>query len=211
MKKDNISKCQSCNQRKGIRNCPALRSQICSLCCGTKRRRTIPCPENCSYLVSGRDYQTKRIEEAEPIKKLREMSPDYMNNIEQSILTVQDTRFRNLKDSDVKEALENVLKTVETAEKKIIYEYRSPNPRIQIVADSVYQIIDKHQKGEDGMRKVTMDETKACLKAIIMALKSLIKQNPESTVYLELIRQYAQGIIRESPSNLALGRIIQRK
>ena len=209
MKRNNISKCQSCNQRKGIRNCPALHSQICSLCCGTKRRRTISCPEDCSYLVSGRDYQTKRIEEAEPIKKIREMSPDYMNNIEQSILTIQDTRFRNLQDSEVKEALENVLKTVETAERKIIYEYRSPNPRIQLVADSVYQTIEKHQKGEDGMWRVTVDETKACLKAIIIALKSLIKQNTESTVYLDLIRQYAKGIIRESTPSLTPGRIIR--
>jgi len=132
-----------------------------------------------------------------------------MNNIEQSILTIQDTRFRNLQDSEVKEALENVLKTVETAERKIIYEYRSPNPRIQLVADSVYQTIEKHQKGEDGMRRVTADETKVCLKAIIIALKSLIKQNSESTVYLDLIRQYAKGIIRESTPNLTPGRIIR--
>ena len=209
MKKNNISKCPSCNQRKGIRSCPALRSQICSLCCGIKRRRTISCPEDCTYLVTGRDYQSQRIMETEQIKKIREMSPDYMNNIEQSILTIKDTRFRDLKDSEVNEALENVFKTVETAEKKIIYEYRSPNPRIQIVADSVYQIIDKHQKGEDGMRRVTIDETKTCLKAIIIALKYLIKQNPESTVYLDLIRQYAQGLIRESTPNLSPSRIIR--
>ncbi len=209
MKKSKIAKCPLCNQRKGIRSCPALRAQICSLCCGTKRRRTVSCPDDCTYLVSGRDYQTGRIDQAEPIKKIREISPDYMNNIEQSILTVQDTRFRNLIDSEVKEALENVLKTIETAERKIIYEYRSPNPRIQILADSVYQIIEKHQKGEDGMRRVTLDETKACLKAIITTLKSLIQQNSESTVYLDLIRQYAKGIIRESAPNLSQGRIIR--
>jgi hypothetical protein len=202
-------KCQLCNQRRGIRNCPALRTQICSLCCGSKRRRTITCPEDCSYLISGRNYQEQRFGNTEILKKARELSPDYMNNIEQSILTIQDTRFRNLQDSEVKEALENVLKTIETAERKIIYEYRSPNPRIQIVADSVYQTIEKHQKGEDGMRRVTADETKACLKAIIIALKSLIKQNPESTVYLDLIRQYAKGIIRESSPNLTPGRIIR--
>jgi len=132
-----------------------------------------------------------------------------MNNIEQSILTVQDTRFRNLLDSEVKEALENVFKTIETAERKIIYEYRSPNPRIQILADSVYQIIEKHQKGEDGMRRVTLDESKACLKAIITTLKSLIQQNSESTVYLDLIRQFAKGIIRESAPNLSPGRLIR--
>jgi hypothetical protein len=160
-------------------------------------------------LIAGRDYRVQRIGDIAPIKKIREMSPDYMNNIEQSILTIQDTRFRNLQDSEVKEALENVLKTIETAERKIIYEYRSPNPRIQIVADSVYQTIEKHQKGEDGMRRVTVDETKACLKAITIALKSLIKQNPESTVYLDLIRQYAKGIIRESSPNLTPGRIIR--
>ena len=209
MKKSKIAKCPLCNQRKGIRSCSALRAQICSLCCGTKRRRTVSCPDDCSYLVSGRDYQTHRIDQAEPIKKIREISPDYMNNIEQSILSVQDTRFRNLIDSEVKEALENVLKTIETAERKIIYEYRSPNPRIQILADSVYQIIDKHQKGEDGMRRVTLDETKACLKAIITTLKSLIQQNSESTVYLDLIRQFAKGIIRESAPKLSQSRLIR--
>lgn len=204
-------KCPLCNRRKGIRHCPALNSPICSLCCGTKRRRTITCPDDCPHLIAGREYQGKRRSDFEPLEELRKLSPDYLNNIEQSILLVRDTRFRNLLDSEVKEALENLLKTIETAERKIIYEYRSPNPRIQIVADSVKQMIEKQQKGEDGLRPVAIDETKACLMAIIATLRSLVRQNRESTIYLDFIRQYAQGIIRESVTDLnppKTGRII---
>ncbi|MDH5186692.1 MAG: hypothetical protein ACETVX_04150 [bacterium] len=203
-------KCRLCNQRRSNRHCPALNTPICSLCCGTKRRRTISCPDNCSYLISGRVYQEHRIGNMEILKKARDLIPDYMNNIEHGILVIRNTRFRNLLDREVKEALENILKTIETAERKIIYEYRSTNPRIQTVADSVYQIIEKHQKGEDGMRRVTVEETKACLKAIIATIKSLLKQNPDSTTYLDLISQYSQGIIRETPPPITPGKLIQK-
>uniref|UniRef100_A0A7C6AA84 Uncharacterized protein n=1 Tax=candidate division WOR-3 bacterium TaxID=2052148 RepID=A0A7C6AA84_UNCW3 len=195
-------KCPLCNRRKGIRHCPALNSLICSLCCGTKRRRTIICPDDCVHLIAGREYQVQRINDFEPLEEIRKLSPDFLNNIEQSIILVRDTRFRNLLDREVKEGLENLLKTIETAERKIIYEYRSTNPRIQIVTDSVKQMIEKQQKGEDGLRPVSVEETKACLMAIIVTLRSLVRQNPESTIYLDFIHRYTQGIIRKSINSL---------
>lgn len=45
-----MTKCPLCQRRKGRRQCPARDAQICSHCCGTKRRREIACPEDCVYL-----------------------------------------------------------------------------------------------------------------------------------------------------------------
>ncbi|MEO0114367.1 MAG: hypothetical protein ABIK93_02700 [candidate division WOR-3 bacterium] len=201
-------KCPLCNRRKGVRSCPVLNVQICSLCCGKSRRRTVICPDDCTYLIVGRQYQVQRIGNFEPIEKVRKLIPDYLNNIEYSILLVRQNRFGDLKDREVKEALENLLKTIETAEKKILYEYRSPNPKVQIVADSVHKIIEKQENSEAGLRPASSDETKTCLKAIIITLRSLVEQNPESTVYLDFIQQYTHEIIKEASNNAVKTRII---
>lgn len=183
-------KCLLCNTRKGIRYCSALNSSICSLCCGTKRRRTISCPDDCIYLIAGRNYRVERSTVLAQLDKIRNANLELISRIEQNILTIRTTRFRNLLDEEVKPALENVLKTIETAERKIIYEYRSPNPRIQLLADSVYQAIEKYQK--DFGQAVAMAEAKGCLKVIINALTALINQNSKSTVYLDFIQQFAK-------------------
>lgn len=54
-----MAKCPKCNSRKGKRFCPALSAEICSLCCGEHRLRTIPCPPDCAYL-EGESYQTRK-------------------------------------------------------------------------------------------------------------------------------------------------------
>ncbi len=42
--------CPLCGQRKGKRACPAKGVEICSACCGAKRRVEIDCPDTCVYL-----------------------------------------------------------------------------------------------------------------------------------------------------------------
>src|SRR5918996_3033118 len=48
--------CPSCGQRKARRACPALGSNICPVCCGTKRLAEIKCPVDCGYLASAREH-----------------------------------------------------------------------------------------------------------------------------------------------------------
>lgn len=58
--------CLVCGKRLGDRRCPGLDGPICSLCCGTHRRRSIACPPTCSYLVAAE----KRLRE----RRSRELS-----------------------------------------------------------------------------------------------------------------------------------------
>jgi hypothetical protein len=188
-----LTLCLLCAGRRGTRHCPALETRICPPCCGTKRRRTVSCPDDCPYLTAGREYQEERAGTTKPLREIRALSRDYLHNIEFAILAVQSGRFRDLRDREIAEALENVRKTVETAERKIIYEYKSPDPRIQITTDSINRIIQLHQEGSEGLRKVIPEETKACLVASITAVKSMVRRNPDSTAYLALIRQHSAG------------------
>ena len=61
-----MTKCKSCDERKGNRFCPGLKGSICSICCGTKREKEILCFEACEYLKKGKDYQLNR----EIVKKI---------------------------------------------------------------------------------------------------------------------------------------------
>jgi hypothetical protein len=195
-----MASCILCSSRRGTRPCPALRTEVCSICCGTKRRRTVACPEECTFLRQGRAYQERRVGDTEPLKRIRELDAEYVNALDQSILDIRETRFRDLLDREVKEALENVLKTVETGERGLIYEYRSPDPRVQILTDSIKRVIDEFRKE----RRVEAIETRSCLFAAIIAIKSMLRHNPDSTAYLDLITQYARDVASETdhPSGL---------
>ncbi len=52
--------CVSCKKRKGKRNCPVLKGLICSKCCGEKRIKFIPCPENCPILTEHMGYSIEK-------------------------------------------------------------------------------------------------------------------------------------------------------
>lgn len=51
--------CYYCGQRKAKRHCPALRAELCQLCCGEIRQKRINCPSSCSYLQH-QTYQEQR-------------------------------------------------------------------------------------------------------------------------------------------------------
>ncbi len=58
--------CRQCQKRKAKRSCPALGSDLCSLCCGTLRERELHCPTSCRYLSEHKPYQEKRTLERRP-------------------------------------------------------------------------------------------------------------------------------------------------
>lgn len=55
--------CVYCKQRKGKRPCPALGGLICSQCCGEHRVVRVACPQDCTFLGTGSEYQQMRLSE----------------------------------------------------------------------------------------------------------------------------------------------------
>jgi hypothetical protein len=59
-----MAKCPQCSTRKGKRYCPALATEICSLCCAEHRLQTIACPQDCPHLASEFYQQGRRRDRA---------------------------------------------------------------------------------------------------------------------------------------------------
>lgn len=51
--------CHHCGRRKAKRHCPALRAELCQLCCGEIRQKRVNCPSSCPYLQH-QTYQEQR-------------------------------------------------------------------------------------------------------------------------------------------------------
>jgi hypothetical protein len=111
-----LSKCASCGERKGNRFCAALSSDICSLCCGTKRETEILCFPACDYLNKGREYQLDREISRRISSDLHAESGDVfqMEEIPSFVMPIEKffvDRFyhdRDVNDSHVYEALTKV-------------------------------------------------------------------------------------------------------
>lgn len=48
--------CPLCQKRPSKRACPALRQDICAVCCATKRLVEIQCPDDCRYLEAAHKH-----------------------------------------------------------------------------------------------------------------------------------------------------------
>ena len=79
--------CQNCGKRKAKRACPALGSDLCSLCCGTLRERKLHCPASCRVLSEHKPYQEKRTLERRAVTAARERRLD--ERLSWLVLTVE--------------------------------------------------------------------------------------------------------------------------
>ena len=198
LKKTNMKKCSSCNQRKAKRYCPALASHICSLCCGRLREKEIHCPPDCTYLTQHKPYQEKRIiEKKSAERKGFSHQNDIYNDerlawlafhIEVPIKEYAD-RMESFNDKDVILALEYAKEKVEKGKNLIYFPGESSLPKNE-AGEAVYQSLEKcHYE-----KKVILTETHPsyskeeklkCLDRIILSVKTLAKEDFKQRNYIE--------------------------
>jgi hypothetical protein len=146
-------KCQICDMRKPRRHCPGVNGEICSICCGNEREVTISCPVDCPYLVEARQHE-----------KPHEVNPDDVPNrdvqVTEEFLREHEPLFVFLSsrlleaalsspgavDSDVRDALQSLIRTYRTLQSGLYYETRPTN----LIAAGIYQ---RMQEAIDALRK----------------------------------------------------------
>ncbi len=125
--------CPLCGKRKARRACPALRSDICSFCCGTKRLTEIQCPEDCPYLSAAREHPPAAFvrQQQRDIALLLQYMRDFSEGQSQLFLMAgaflagyQPPELHALLDEDVAGAAAALAATYETAAQGVIYEHR---------------------------------------------------------------------------------------
>jgi hypothetical protein len=127
--------CKICHTRRPRRYCPGVQGDICPICCGTERENTVTCPFECPYL------REARAREKDPEVDPREF-PNPEIKVDEAFLarnepllivfasglarTALDTA--NAIDTDVREALDALVRTYLTRRSGLVYEYRPDNP-----------------------------------------------------------------------------------
>ena len=195
-----IMKCILCEQRKAKRYCPAKRTYICAICCGEKRGVEINCPLDCVYYIEGEKYQQDKItrqrimkEGTEPYIRRAELyskNPEIFAKIELTLVGL----FRNdnkLKNEEVAEALELVLKTLDTEKKGILYEYRAESSVVNEVVLGVLNVIREYKDMAELRRgRITLDYAKDVVEEFLKEIKFYMEMEKNPQSYLIHISRY---------------------
>ena len=147
-------KCKICNTRKPRRYCPGVSGDICSVCCGTEREVTVNCPLDCQYLIEARQHEKPAAVNPEelPNRDIR-VSEEFLRGHEQLLmflgmqLVSASLSTPGAVDSDLREALDSLIRTYRTLQSGLYYETLPGNP----IAAAI------HQKSQEGIQKLNKE------------------------------------------------------
>lgn len=124
-----MATCPLCSTRHGKRYCPAKDTQICAVCCGTKREIEIDCPSSCTYLKASRSYDAEKpIVDAELMAKIQKYDSRFVEQFHFALAAVNETVIEErlgapwLVDQDVIEVYKALGSTMRTLMSGIYYE-----------------------------------------------------------------------------------------
>ena len=124
-----MPKCALCETRKPRRHCPAVNGEICPQCCGTSREVKLVCPLDCDYLREARIHE--KLIDVDPStfphqdvkiteRFLVEQEPLLMAAA--AALAEGALEANNAYDSDVREAIDAMIRTYRTLLSGLYYE-----------------------------------------------------------------------------------------
>ncbi len=192
-------KCKICDTRKPRRHCPGVGGEICSLCCGNEREVTISCPLNCPYLVEARLHEKPRHLNPDEVPNkdiqvteqfLREHEPLLM--FLSSHLLEASLNAAGAVDSDVREALQSLIRTYRTLQSGLYYETRPTN----LIAAGIHQ---RMQEAIEALRKELAEKNATPLRdaeilgTLVFLERVELNQNngrPRGRAFLDYLRVY---------------------
>jgi len=148
--------CRLCNKRPAKRSCPALREQICTVCCATKRLVEITCTEDCRYLETAQRHPpavVKRQLDADvtvlmaTIGRLSEQQLQLFFLLQSMVLSYKPEGLARLVDADVALATGALASSLETASKGVIFEESTGSVVAEGVRRALKPVIDEVTKG----------------------------------------------------------------
>jgi hypothetical protein len=128
-------KCAICEERKPRRHCPGVQGEICPACCGKERENTVACPLDCVYLREARlREKAVAVNRADipfsdiqvPRQFVKEHEAVFFLAVDSVVKAIHSTPPAI--DSDVRDALESLIRTYKTLQSGLVYETRPENP-----------------------------------------------------------------------------------
>ena len=155
--------CAICETRRPRRFCPGVRGDICSVCCGTEREVTVDCPLDCEYLQEARlhDRPVEIDPATVPNQDIRVTEEFLRDNEMLLMMTSRAVAGATLDtagavDSDVRDALDALIRTQRTLQSGVIYNSVPTNPFAAQIYGLVQNAVSEYRNSEQqqlGMSK----------------------------------------------------------
>ena len=191
--------CKLCNKRPVKRACPALREEICAVCCATKRLVEITCAEDCRYLESAHRHPAavvKKQIDADvavlmgTIGRLSEQQLQLFFLLQSMVLSYKPEGLARLVDADVALACGALAKSLETASKGLIFEESTGSIVAEGLRRALKPVMDEVTKG-GGSRAES--EVAVVLRGIERGARHEGNLLPQGdTAYLDLVARVFQ-------------------
>jgi hypothetical protein len=157
--------CAICETRRPRRFCPGVGGDICPVCCGTQREVTVNCPMDCPYLQDARkhDRPVPFDPEQVPNKDIRVSEALVEENRELLVflagaLAKVALETAGVVDSDVREALDSLIRSYRTLQSGLYYESLPTNPLAAAIHSRMQQAAGEFRQEET--RRLGMSKTR---------------------------------------------------
>ena len=159
--------CPLCHKRPTKRACPALRQEICSVCCATKRLVDIQCTEDCRYLEAGQRHPAAVVKRQidrdvtllmASIGRLTEQQLQLFFLLQSMVLSYKPDGLARLVDGDVALATGALAGSLETASKGVIFEEATTSVVAEGLRRAIKPVIEEITKnsGSRAEREVAV-------------------------------------------------------
>ena len=191
-----MSACVACGHRKGRRQCPAKGAGICSVCCGTKRRVEIRCPDDCAYLggahgASWEGRETERRRDARrflpAVQSLAESQVQLFFLVLQGVAGIRGRR-PDLTDALLLQAVTAVRRSLETRMRGVLYEHPPEDLRAQPLVAEVRGLFEARDERNEPVAPRDADVL-AVLSAFERALGAAVQEGAGGRTLLDAIHR----------------------
>ena len=192
-------KCKICDTRKPRRHCPGVGGEICSICCGNEREVTVSCPLDCPYLKEARLHEKPpELDPDEVPNKDVQVTEQFLREHEPLLvflgaqLLEVSLATSGAVDSDVRDALQSLIRTYRTLQSGLYYETQPTN----LVAAGIHQ---RMQEAVDRLRKELAEKNATPLRdaeilgtLVFLERVELHENNgrPRGRAFLDYLRAY---------------------
>ncbi len=199
--------CPRCQTRRPKRQCPALDTSICAVCCGTSRLVEIDCPPTCRYLAAAASHPPAPVRRQQEhdlalltpvVKGLSEPQSELLSHVFSLLAHHGGEVLAAPRDADILDGVSALLATYETARRGVIYEHRPATlPGQRVMGDLTALFADA---GRQAGRAVDGDAALA-LERVKQLGESVRKAWPASdTALITLLRRVSsQAAASEGP------------
>ncbi len=203
------AKCPLCNTRAAKRHCPAKATKICPVCCGTKREVEIDCPSDCTYLQTGRTFESERRSARRAPRAGRKFDEQFLYRHAPVIATLarviveERSRIPNVVDQDAAEAFQSLKSTLNTLSSGLYYE-TTPENNVLATAlfDRMKTACDQLMAAQEDGTSLKISEALEVVDFMISTAEFHSSGRPKSRKYLDWLATMVPAEKQEEGSGL---------